>query len=74
MRFWFSTSQTQAPLPFDDHAFAETLLEKKHILVVPGSSFNFPNPAHFRVTLLPQPNVLKSAFAAIDEVLSDWLD
>lgn len=63
-----------APLPFDDQAFAETLLEKKHILVVPGSSFNFPNPAHFRVTLLPQPDVLKSAFVAIDEVLSDWLD
>ncbi len=61
-------------LPFTDQAFAEALVEQKHILVVPGSSFNFSNPAHFRVTLLPEADVLKAAFESIDELLCDWLD
>jgi alanine-synthesizing transaminase len=39
------------------------------VLVVPGSSFNVPYRNHFRVTLLPQPDVLREVFARIERVL-----
>jgi alanine-synthesizing transaminase len=53
----------------DDHAFALQLLEDEGVLVVPGSSFNVPWRDHFRVTLLPEPPVLREVFARIDRVL-----
>ncbi len=55
---------------FDDHAFALELLETQDVLVVPGSSFNVPYRNHFRVTLLPQPDVLREVFRRIDTVLA----
>ena len=55
---------------FDDHAFALQLLEQEDVLVVPGSSFNVPYRNHFRVTLLPPPDVLRDVFARIDRVLT----
>jgi len=56
---------------FDDHAFALQLLEQEDVLVVPGSSFNVPYRNHFRVTLLPPPDVLRDVFARIDRVLTN---
>ena len=38
---------------FDDQEFALDLLEHKHVLVAPGSSFNVPYRNHFRITNLP---------------------
>ncbi|HVI57897.1 MAG TPA: aminotransferase class I/II-fold pyridoxal phosphate-dependent enzyme [Luteimonas sp.] len=55
---------------FDDHAFALELLETQDVLVVPGSSFNVPYRNHFRVTLLPQPDVLREVFRRIELVLA----
>jgi alanine-synthesizing transaminase len=55
---------------FDDHAFALRLLDDEGVLVVPGSSFNVPYRDHFRVTLLPEPAVLRDVFARIDRVLA----
>ena len=55
---------------FDDHAFALRLLEDEGVLVVPGSSFNVPYRDHFRVTLLPEPDVLRDVFARIDRTLA----
>ena len=37
----------------DDQQFALELLENKHVLVAPGSSFNTPYTDHFRITSLP---------------------
>jgi alanine-synthesizing transaminase len=54
---------------FDDHAFALRLLEEEGVLVVPGSSFNVPWRDHFRVTLLPEPPVLREVFARIGRLL-----
>ena len=54
---------------FDDNAFALALLEREHVLVVPGSSFNVPYADHFRLTLLPEAPVLREAFARIERVL-----
>ena len=53
----------------DDEAFALELLEDKHVLVAPGSSFNTPYSNYFRITTLPEPDVLHDVFHRIDELL-----
>ncbi|MBD9370053.1 pyridoxal phosphate-dependent aminotransferase [Xanthomonas sp. XNM01] len=55
---------------FDDHQFALELLETEDVLIVPGSSFNVPYRDHFRVTLLPQAEMMREVFARIDRALS----
>jgi len=59
---------------FDDHRFAAELLEHKHMLIVPGSSFNIPERNHFRITLLPEAEDLEKAFAKIDDLLEELAD
>jgi alanine-synthesizing transaminase len=54
---------------FDDQAFALDLLEKKHVLVAPGVSFNVAYRNAFRITNLPEPKVLATVFTRIDELL-----
>jgi alanine-synthesizing transaminase len=54
---------------FDDQAFALDLLEKKHVLVAPGVSFNVAYRNAFRITNLPEPPVLATVFSRIDELL-----
>jgi len=51
---------------FDDHAFALELLEQRHVLIAPGVSFNVPYNTHFRVTNLPEPDVLREVFGRIE--------
>ena len=59
------------PNGFDDEAFALTLLEEKHVLIAPGTSFNVPYKDHFRITLLPQPDQMRVVMGHIDELLGD---
>jgi alanine-synthesizing transaminase len=54
---------------FDDQAFALDLLENKHVLVAPGVSFNVPYRNCFRITNLPESQVLTTVFARIEELL-----
>lgn len=54
---------------FDDQQFAMDLLEHKHVLVAPGTSFNAPYNTHFRITNLPTPEVLADVFRRIEELL-----
>jgi alanine-synthesizing transaminase len=54
---------------FDDQTFALDLLEKKHVLIAPGVSFNVPYRNAFRITNLPEPPVLATVFSRIDELL-----
>ena len=54
----------------DDHRFALELLEHEHVLIVPGSSFNVPYRNHFRVTLLPEADVVREVFARIERALA----
>jgi alanine-synthesizing transaminase len=54
---------------FDDYDFALELLEQKHVLVAPGSSFNVDYRNHFRINLLPEATVLKDVFTRIESVL-----
>jgi alanine-synthesizing transaminase len=56
----------------DDQAFALQLLEDKHVLVAPGSSFNTPYRDHFRITTLPDPDTMHDVFQRIDAVLAPY--
>jgi alanine-synthesizing transaminase len=58
---------------FDDQQFALDLLEHKHVLVAPGSSFNVPYRNHFRITNLPEPQVIAEVFGRIEELLADYV-
>lgn len=57
---------------FSDHRFAMDLLESRHVLVAPGTSFNVPYSDHFRITTLPDRAVLEDVFGRIDEVLTGY--
>ena len=54
----------------DDEAFALELLEKHHVLVAPGTSFNTPYSDHFRVTTLPDPETIGIVFERINACLA----
>jgi alanine-synthesizing transaminase len=54
---------------FDDQSFALDLLEKKHVLVAPGVSFNVAYRNAFRITNLPEPQILATVFSRIEELL-----
>jgi alanine-synthesizing transaminase len=53
----------------DDRRFAQELLEEKHVLVAPGSSFNTPYSDHFRITTLPDIDTLNVVFDRIESLL-----
>ena len=57
---------------FDDQAFALDLLEQKHVLVAPGSSFNVPYRDHFRVTLLPDAEQMVDVCGRIESLLDEY--
>ena len=57
---------------FDDQAFALDLLERKHVLVAPGSSFNVPYRDHFRVTLLPDAEQMVDVCGRIESLLDEY--
>lgn len=54
---------------FDDATFAMELLEREHVLVVPGSSFNVPYTNHMRLTLLPDEETMSEVFVRIERML-----
>jgi alanine-synthesizing transaminase len=54
---------------FHDQRFALELLEKKHVLVAPGGSFNVPYRNHFRLTTLPDEREIAEVFGRMEEVL-----
>jgi alanine-synthesizing transaminase len=57
---------------FDDQEFAMALLEREHVLVVPGSSFNVDYKTHFRTTFLPDEETLALVLGRMERLLSDW--
>jgi len=64
--------QTAVLPEFDDQQFALDLLEHKHVLVAPGSSFNVPYRNHFRITNLPEPQRIAEVFGRIEELLGNY--
>jgi alanine-synthesizing transaminase len=57
---------------FDDQQFAMDLLEYKHVLLAPGTSFNTPYKTHFRITNLPTAEVLADVFRRMEELLDSY--
>ena len=57
---------------FDDQQFAMDLLEHKHVLLAPGTSFNAPYKTHFRITNLPRAEVLADVFRRMEELLESY--
>ncbi len=56
---------------FDDEKFAIELLERKHVLVAPGSSFNVSYRNHFRITLLPDEDTMADVLGRMEELLDE---
>lgn len=56
----------------DDRQFALDLLEHKHVLIAPGSSFNVPYKDHFRITHLPRAEVINDVFQRMEELLDSY--
>jgi alanine-synthesizing transaminase len=54
---------------FSDQAFALELLEKKHVLIAPGTSFNVPYQNHFRITTLPDERKISVVFERMEDLL-----
>ena len=59
---------------FDDQQFAMDLLEHKHVLLAPGTSFNTAYNTHFRITNLPEPRVLATVFERIEALLDVYAE
>jgi alanine-synthesizing transaminase len=59
---------------FDDQQFALDLLEQKHVLIAPGTSFNFSQRNHFRITNLPEPRMLETVFGRMEALLDSYAE
>jgi alanine-synthesizing transaminase len=70
----FMGVDTERVPDFDDQTFALELLERKHVLVAPGVSFNVPYRDHFRVTNLPDASTLATVFGRINELLTEMAE
>ena len=64
--------RVKRPALKDDRQFALDLLEAKHILLVPGSGFDWPAPDHFRLVLLPEPEQTYRAILDIGQFLQSY--
>ncbi len=56
----------------DDQQFAMDFLHSKHIMIVPGSGFNWREPDHFRIVMLPEPETLANAMKELGDFLKDY--
>lgn len=56
----------------NDKLFAHDLLHATNILIVPGSGFEWNDPDHFRIVMLPEKNVMKNAIQRLGEFLESY--
>lgn len=55
-----------------DKQFAFDFLHEKHIFIVPGSGFDWPNNDHFRIVMLPEPAEMAKAMQDLGDFLSHY--
>ena len=55
-----------------DKQFAADLLKATNILIVPGSGFDWTEPDHFRIVMLPQPDELREAMQRLGNFLDGY--
>ena len=56
----------------NDEQFAMDLLREKHILLINGRGFNWPEPNHFRIVCLPQADHLRQAMRDLGDFLDTY--
>jgi alanine-synthesizing transaminase len=56
-----------------DKKFARDLLHSTNILLVPGSGFDWQEPDHFRIVMLPEPKILADAMKRMGEFLDGYI-
>lgn len=54
----------------NDEDFVIRFLEQSHILMVPGSAFNWPQPDHFRIVFLPDADRLEEALDMLAQFIA----
>lgn len=54
-----------------DLEFVMGLLKEKHVLLVQGTGFNYPEPDHFRIVFLPPSDMLRDAFGKIKAYVTE---
>lgn len=57
----------------NDKKFARDLLHATNILMVPGSGFDWKEPDHFRIVMLPRPEILGDAMRRMGEFLDGYI-
>jgi alanine-synthesizing transaminase len=56
----------------DDEKFILDLLNEQHLLLVQGTGFNWKEPDHFRIVLLPDKDTLVDAFRRLAVFLDNY--
>jgi len=56
----------------NDKVFARDLLHATNILLVPGSGFDWPEPDHFRIVMLPEVEELRAAMKRMGTFLDGY--
>ena len=56
----------------NDKQFAKDLLHATNILIVPGSGFDWAEPDHFRIVMLPEAPVLRDAMVRMGNFLDGY--
>jgi alanine-synthesizing transaminase len=56
----------------DDGRLVYDLLLAEHILLVPGTGFNWPTPDHLRIVTLPEERVISEAIERLGNFLSSY--
>lgn len=57
----------------DDKKFDRDLLHATNILIVPGSGFDWREPDHFRIVMLPEVSVLKTAIQDLGKFMDSYI-
>jgi len=56
----------------DDQKMVLDLLKQEKMLIVQGTGFNWPAPDHFRITFLPQEEVIQDACTRLSRFLKTY--
>lgn len=56
----------------DDQQFAMDYLHEKHVMIIPGRGFNWKEPDHFRVVMLPEAEQIAKAMRDLGDFLSTY--
>ena len=56
----------------DDQKMVYDLLKQEKMLIVQGTGFNWPAPDHFRITFLPQEEVIINAISKLSSFLEKY--